>query len=179
MKTKLFLTTFWCSDHSWFLVYKWSSDVSNQVTLPSKGLQSGRYGFPLGEASQWMKTPVFHMTQVPRPSTIIKPCCPCARDGSWPDPTQAYIWPAVNKRPTFLWPRYFLTRPEDIFFDSKGKKLKNLTFLGEILQTQTINGWPNPTGPEPQKIDSDPSLHICHLLTLVKFSTWLLFNVLK
>jgi len=28
-------------------------------------------------------------------------------------------------------------------------------FLGEIfqIQTQTINGWPDPTQPEPQKID--------------------------
>jgi len=64
-----------------------------------------------------------------------------------PDPTRAYFWPAVNKRPTRLWPGYFLTRPEAIFFDPKGKKLKNLTFIGEIfeIQTQTINGWPDPT----------------------------------
>jgi len=34
------------------------------------------------------------------------------------------------------------TQPEVIFFDPKGKKLKNLTFLGEIfqIQTQTISG---------------------------------------
>jgi len=67
------------------------------------------------------------------------------RDGPWPDPS--LIWLAVNKRPTRLWPGYFLTRPEAIFFDPKGKKLKNLTFLGEIFRilTQTINGWPDPT----------------------------------
>jgi len=29
-----------------------------------------------------------------------------------PDPTRAYFWPAVNKRPTCLWPGYFPTRPE-------------------------------------------------------------------
>jgi len=48
-----------------------------------------------------------------------------------------------------------LTRPEDIFFDPKGEKLKNFTFLGEIfqIQTQTINGWPDMTRTEPQKID--------------------------
>jgi len=64
-----------------------------------------------------------------------------------PDPTRAYFRPAVNKRPTRLWPGYFPTRPEAIFFYRKGKKLKILTFLGEIFQilTQTINGWPNPT----------------------------------
>jgi len=84
-----------------------------------------------------------------------------------PDPTRAYFWPAVNKRLTQLWPRYFPTRPKAIFFDPKGKKLKNSMFLGEIfeIQTQTINGWPNPTWPEPQKLtwpgkifDPDPSL---------------------
>jgi len=69
-----------------------------------------------------------------------------SRDGPWPDPTRAYFWPAV-KRPTRLRPGYFPTQPEEIFFDPKGKKLKNLTFLGEIfqIQTQTINGWPDPT----------------------------------
>jgi len=39
------------------------------------------------------------------------------------DPTRAYFWPAVNKRPTQLWPWYFLTRPDEIFFYPKGKKL--------------------------------------------------------
>jgi len=90
-----------------------------------------------------------------------------------PDPTRAYFWPVVNKRPTCLWPRYFPTRPKAIFFYPKGKKLKNLTFLGEIFQilTQTINGWSDPTRPEPQKIDPtqpgskffdpDPSLVEC------------------
>jgi len=84
------------------------------------------------------------------------------------DPTQTYFWPAVNKRPNRLWPGYFLTQPKEIFFDPKGKKLKNLTFLGEIfkIQTQTINGWPNLTRstknwPKPtwvKKFDLDPSL---------------------
>jgi len=68
------------------------------------------------------------------------------RDGPWPDPTQAYFWPAVNKRPTRLWLGYFSTQPKEIFFDPKGEKLKNLMLLGEIFQsqTQTINGWPDP-----------------------------------
>jgi len=58
------------------------------------------------------------------------------------NPTQAYFWPAVNKRMSRRWPGNFLIRPKDIFFDSKGKKLKNLTFLGEIFpnQTQIIDG---------------------------------------
>jgi len=76
-----------------------------------------------------------------------------ARDG--PDPTRTYFWPAVNKRPTQLWPRYFLTQPNEILFDPKGKKLKKLTFLGEVFQihTQTTNGWSDPTRPEQQKFD--------------------------
>jgi len=32
------------------------------------------------------------------------------------EPTRAYFWPAVNKTPTQLWPGYFLTWPEAIFF---------------------------------------------------------------
>jgi len=59
-----------------------------------------------------------------------------SRDGPWPDPTQAWFWPAVNKRPTCLWPRYFLTQPEEIFFWPRGKQLKILGFLGEMFQTQ-------------------------------------------
>jgi len=49
------------------------------------------------------------------------------------DPTRAYFWPAVNKRLTRHRPGYFPTRTEVIFFDLKGKKLKNLTFLGADL----------------------------------------------
>jgi len=62
------------------------------------------------------------------------------RDEPWPNPTWAYCWPAVNKRPTWLWPAHFLTRPDEIFFDP------NLRFLGEIFktQTQTKDGWSNP-----------------------------------
>jgi len=33
-----------------------------------------------------------------------------------------------------------LTRPDEIYFDAQGKKLKNLGFLGEIFQTQTKDG---------------------------------------
>jgi len=68
-----------------------------------------------------------------------------------PSPTWAYFWPAVNKRPTHLWPGYFLTHPEDIFFGSKRKKLIYFGFLGEIFHTQTKQRWL--TWPEQQNIE--------------------------
>jgi len=83
-----------------------------------------------------------------------------ARDGPWPDPSLL-----LTRSKTRLWPRYFLTRPWRDLFDPKGKKLKNLTLLGENfqIQTQTINGWPNPshqklTRPVSKIFDLDPSL---------------------
>jgi len=60
-------------------------------------------------------------------------------------PNQAYFWPALDKRPTYLWPGYFLTQPKEILFWPKGKKMKIFTFLREIFQTQTIDGWHDPT----------------------------------
>jgi len=59
-----------------------------------------------------------------------------------PDATQAYFWPAVITRLTHI----FDPTQRD-FFDLKGKKLKNLVFLGEIFQnqTQTIDCWPDST----------------------------------
>jgi len=63
------------------------------------------------------------------------------------DPTRAYFWPAVNKRPAHPWPRHFLTQRKDIFLPLNWKFLKNLRSLGEIFQTQTQtkDGWPDPT----------------------------------
>jgi len=79
---------------------------------------------------------------------LWKTCSATIRDG--PDPTRAYFWPATNKKLSRLWPQDCLTPvlsdpTRRDFFDPRGKKLKNLTFLGEIfqIQTQTINGWPD------------------------------------
>jgi len=67
-----------------------------------------------------------------------------------PDPTRAYFWPAVNKRPTRLRPRYFLTRPEEIFFDTKDKIEKFDVFRGNCRNSNPNHKWL--TRPEPQKI---------------------------
>jgi len=74
-------------------------------------------------------------------------CCFLATQG-WrlsevemgPDPTPAYFWATVNKRLTRLRPGYFPTRPEE-------KKIQKFDVFGENfqIQTQTINGWPDPT----------------------------------
>jgi len=88
------------------------------------------------------------------------------RDGTWPDPTWAYFWPAVNKRPTRLWPGYFLTWPEDIFFDPKWKKFA--IFRGNFpTQTKTVNSWPNPTQatknwPDPTQVKNFSSITNLH-----------------
>jgi len=50
-------------------------------------------------------------------------------DGLWPDPSRAYFWPAVNKRPTHLCPGYFWPQGE-----------KNENF-GEIFLTWTHHYW--------------------------------------
>jgi len=33
----------------------------------------------------------------------------CLENGPWPNPTQAYLWPGVNKGVTQLWPGCFFT----------------------------------------------------------------------
>jgi len=76
------------------------------------------------------------------------------RDGPWPDPTQAYFWPAINKRPTCLWPdlkRFFLTR-----------RAKIDKF--EIFRANYSNSNPNHkllTRPGLKIFDPDPSLVEC------------------
>jgi len=64
----------------------------------------------------------------------------------WPDPS--LLLTRRNKMLTRLWPGYFSTRPKEIFLTRREKKWKIFQ-----IQTQTINGWPDPTQPNPQKID--------------------------
>jgi len=74
------------------------------------------------------------------------------------NPSRAYFWPAVNKRPG-----YFLTRPEDIFFfDPKEKIEKSEIFKGNFPNTnQRWLTWPDPSSKKLTPLRSnffDPSL---------------------
>jgi len=88
-----------------------------------------------------------------------------------PDPTRAYFWPAVNKRPTRLWPGHFLTRREEIIFDPKRKKLKIWHFIVTFSKFKPKPCMADPTWTEPQKtdpngsknFDPDPSLIKRHI----------------
>jgi len=62
----------------------------------------------------------------------------------WP-----YFWPTVNERLTRLWPGYFLTQPEEIFFHLKGKKIEKIyIFRGNFPNLNSNHKWltrPDPT----------------------------------
>jgi len=49
-----------------------------------------------------------------------------------PDLTSAYFWPAVNKRLTHLWPRYFLSHPRRFFLTRSEKNEKFGIFKGNF-----------------------------------------------
>jgi len=66
-----------------------------------------------------------------------------------PDPTRAYFWPAVNKRPT----RVLSDPTRSNFFWPERKKIEKLDiFGGNSNPNHKWLTWPDPT--EPQKIDS-------------------------
>jgi len=96
--------------------------------------------------------------------------CKLTRDGPWPDPTQAYFWPAINKRPTRLWLGYFLTQPEEIFFWPEGKKMEKFdSFRGHFLNPNLK--WLSQTVPSYKKLTRtitaiDWSVNHFHLLFL-------------
>jgi len=70
-------------------------------------------------------------------------------DGPWPDLTQAYFWSSVNKRPTRLWPGYFVIWLEEIFFWPEVKKIDKFDiFRGNFPNPNPNHKWltrPNPT----------------------------------
>jgi len=63
-----------------------------------------------------------------------------------PDPTQAYFWPAVNKRPTRLRPGTFQPNPKRFFWPDRKKIQKFDIFSGKFPNSnlKTINGWSGP-----------------------------------
>jgi len=82
----------------------------------------------------------------------------CCQAEMGPDPTGAYFWPKVNKRPTRLWPGYFLTRPEEIFLTPREKNWKIWHFYGKFSKfkpkpfwltrpnlTLATKNWPDPS----------------------------------
>jgi len=65
-----------------------------------------------------------------------------------PDPTRAYFWPAVNKRPTRHGPGHFLARPDGIFLIRKEKNKKFGIFRRNfpmLNPNQRWLIWPDPT----------------------------------
>jgi len=80
-----------------------------------------------------------------------------------PNPTRAYFWLAVNKRLICLWPRYFLTQPNEILL-IQGKEIEK---FGEIFQTQTKDGRPDLSNKtliqsRSKIFDPEPSLLLRH-----------------
>jgi len=78
------------------------------------------------------------------------------------DPSQAYFWPEVNRRPTCLWPGYFLTWPKDIFLIRRGhswakfSKFKPKPKMAD--PTQHDSSYKKLTRPGSEIFDPDPSL---------------------
>jgi len=104
-----------------------------------------------------------------------------------PDPTRLEL----TFDPQRGWPAFDPTQRD--FFDPKEKKLKYLTYLREIFQTQTINGWPyliqneqlkiDPTQPRSKNLYLDPSLgtitaRTCHRSYILTVSTSVLISLL-
>jgi len=81
----------------------------------------------------------------------LQPQCWQSRLVMGPDPTRAYFWPAVNKRPARLWPRYFLTWAKEIFLTRREKIEKFDVFRRNFTKSTPNHKWL--TQPEPQIID--------------------------
>jgi len=79
-----------------------------------------------------------------------------------PDPTRAYLWPAVNKRPNHLWPD-----PKRLFLTRRGKKIETFAIFRGNFPNPNRNHkwltWPDLSqkklsGPRSKNFDPDPSL---------------------
>jgi len=84
-----------------------------------------------------------------------------------PDPTgPEHTFPAVNKRPTRLWPRYFLIRPYEIFLTQSAKNWKIWLFKVNFPMHKPKQRWL--TQPKSKIFDPD-------LLLPVSMAVYLLF----
>jgi len=122
----------------------------NRIVLRGKSLQRMEVPIPSIERESHRVHVHWHSSHRDmKPSRTIKRCklemIECrrvwCRDEPWPYLTQAYFWPAVNKRPTRLWPGYFLTWAKD-FFWPEGKKIeKFVIFRGNFPKPNSNHRW--------------------------------------
>jgi len=82
-----------------------------------------------------------------------------------PETTRAYFWPGVNKRPTLLWPGYFLTRPHEIFLTRKVKNWKFGILKGKFSDAKPKPKMADLIRPGSKKFDPDSSLSSMSLMT--------------
>jgi len=80
-----------------------------------------------------------------------------------PDPTQAFSWPLLKKRLTLLWPRYFLTLSDKIFWPEWNKIEKIGILWGNFPDSEMADPTQpkhkkNPTWTGSKTFDPDPSL---------------------
>jgi len=71
-----------------------------------------------------------------------------------PDLTQAYFWPAVNKRPTHNWPRIFWPSLKRFFLI---RSEKNCDFQGKFSKSKLKPKMADPTQPSPSNKKSTRS----------------------
>jgi len=116
---------------------QWSLEIIINLSEDSLLIFFEIWGWKIdGMARDWThKSGAYYLS-----ATASSTCCN-NWDGPWTGPTQANFWPAVNQRPTHLWPRYFLTWPEEIFFYPEGKKRKVLDLLGKFSKPR--GSWPD------------------------------------
>jgi len=75
-----------------------------------------------------------------------------SRDGPWPDPTRAYFWPAVNKRPTRLRPGYFRPDPKQLFLTRRERIWKFDIFWRNFQNSNPNHKWLTLPDPSHKKL---------------------------
>jgi len=91
-----------------------------------------------------------------------------------PDPTRAYFWPAVNKRPDHLWSGYFLTQPKEIFLNRR-EKIEKLGFRGNFPNINSNYRWLTWTDPSHKKLTWTHPYHCGQSLTVRWCKFWKIY----